>query len=68
MSYTEKVVLLLHGAAFSSQTWVARVPTIPTLAALGHTVIAVDLPGYANSDRLHHGTNRGRARDLLLFT
>lgn len=42
-------VLLLHGAAFTSQTWVDKVDTIATLSALGHPVIAVDLPGYGNS-------------------
>ena len=36
---TGRVVVLLHGAAFSSQTWLDRVPTVRTLAALGHTVI-----------------------------
>ena len=49
---SEKTVLLLHGAAFSSQTWVSVVPTIATLAAAGHHVIAIDLPGY--------GKTRGR--------
>jgi len=44
-----KTVLLLHGAAFTSQTWVDKVPTILTLAAMGHDVIAVDLPGYGKS-------------------
>ena len=28
----KKTVLLLHGAAFSSQTWVSVVPTVATLA------------------------------------
>lgn len=46
---TEKVVLLLHGAAFTSQTWVDKVPTIATLAALGNKVIAIDLPGFGNT-------------------
>ena len=49
---SDKTVLLLHGAAFSSQTWVSVVPTIATLAAAGHNVIAIDLPGY--------GKTRGR--------
>eukprot|EP00088_Acartia_fossae_P059970 TRINITY_DN7171_c0_g1_i1.p1 TRINITY_DN7171_c0_g1~~TRINITY_DN7171_c0_g1_i1.p1 ORF type:complete len:282 (+),score=42.34 TRINITY_DN7171_c0_g1_i1:188-1033(+) len=44
-----RTVLLLHGAAFSSQTWIDRVPTLRTLAALGHGVIAVDLPGFGKS-------------------
>ena len=46
---TGEVVLLLHGAAFSSQTWVDKVDTVRTLAALGHQVVAVDLPGYGRS-------------------
>jgi len=46
-----QVVLLLHGAAFSSDTWVGRVPTVPTLAALGHRVIAIDLPGFPRKTR-----------------
>ncbi|XP_023324492.1 protein ABHD14B [Eurytemora carolleeae] len=46
---TGKTVLLLHGAAFTSQTWIDKVPTLATLAALGHGVVAVDLPGYGKS-------------------
>ena len=49
---SDKTVLLLHGAAFSSQTWVSEVPTMTTLAAAGYNVIAIDLPGY--------GKTRGR--------
>ena len=49
---SDKTVLLLHGAAFSSQTWVSVVPTIAILAAAGHNVIAIDLPGF--------GKTRGR--------
>lgn len=44
-----KTVLLLHGAAFTSQTWVSQVPTIATLASVGHRVEAIDLPGYGHS-------------------
>lgn len=42
-------VLLLHGAAFDSQTWVTKVPTIATLASIGHRVVAIDLPGYGRT-------------------
>ena len=36
--------LLLHGAAFSSETW-RELGTLQTLAALGYTAVAVDMPG-----------------------
>ena len=37
-------VLLLHGAAFSSQNWV-DIGTLSVLAAMGHKAVAVDIPG-----------------------
>ena len=40
-----KTLLLLHGAAFTSKTWVESVPTIQTMCALGYRVVAIDLPG-----------------------
>ena len=43
------MVLLLHGAAFTSQTWVDKVDTVRTVAAMGHRVIAIDLPGYGKT-------------------
>ena len=42
-------VLLLHGARFTSETW-RELGTIATLADAGHHVIALDLPGYGNSE------------------
>ncbi|CAG0923103.1 unnamed protein product [Notodromas monacha] len=41
-------VLLLHGASFSSKTWL-ELHTLPLLAAMGHHVVAVDLPGGTES-------------------
>ena len=40
-----QTLLLLHGAAFTSKTWVESVPTIQTMCDLGYRVVAIDLPG-----------------------
>ncbi len=40
-----KTLFLLHGAIYSSNTWVSTLPTIQTMAAAGFDVVAVDLPG-----------------------
>lgn len=61
---TGQVLFLLHGAAFTSQTWIDKIPTIATMAALGHSVIAVDLPGYGNSPR--NNANRAVFMESLL--
>jgi abhydrolase domain-containing protein 14 len=42
-------VLLLHGAAFTSETW-RELGTIAALAHAGHHVVALDLPGFGNSE------------------
>jgi len=43
-----EAVLLLHGAAFRSETWL-DLGTLEVLAAGGRRVVAVDLPGYGES-------------------
>lgn len=48
---TDKIsVLLLHGQAFSSETWF-KLHTIQMLAAFGFYTVAMDLPGYGHSQQ-----------------
>ncbi len=42
-------VLFLHGAAFTSQTWVDN-GILATVAGAGHRAVAIDLPGSGSSD------------------
>ncbi|XP_077984955.1 putative protein-lysine deacylase ABHD14B isoform X2 [Glandiceps talaboti] len=44
----EGSVLLLHGALYSSHTWL-ELGTLHQLAKFGYRAVAVDLPGYVNS-------------------
>ena len=37
-------VLLLHGQAFSSETWL-ELGTLHLLACMGHRAVAIDIPG-----------------------
>ena len=45
-----RACLLLHGAAFSSETW-RDLGTLERLGAAGLYAVAVDLPGFARSER-----------------
>ncbi|MAG71291.1 MAG: alpha/beta fold hydrolase [Vicinamibacterales bacterium] len=45
-----QTVVLLHGMRFTSETW-RELGTIERLAEAGHHVVALDLPGYGNSQR-----------------
>jgi pimeloyl-ACP methyl ester carboxylesterase len=44
-------VLMLHGASFRAQTW-QEIGTLDIISESGYHVIAVDLPGYGNSEQV----------------
>ena len=49
-SGSELTLLLLHGMRFSSKTWL-ELKTIQVISAAGYRVVAVDLPGFANTPK-----------------
>ncbi|KAL3870485.1 hypothetical protein ACJMK2_038540 [Sinanodonta woodiana] len=44
-------LLLLHGQAFTSQDW-SKIKTLELLSAWNYRPVAVDLPGYGNSNKV----------------
>ncbi|XP_049272826.1 putative protein-lysine deacylase ABHD14B isoform X3 [Rhipicephalus sanguineus] len=47
-AHTNISVLLLHGAAFKSETWY-NLGTLGNLSLMGYRVVAIDMPGFGNS-------------------
>lgn len=57
-------LLLLHGMSFSSKTWL-DLTTIALFTAAGYRTIAVDLPGFGNSDKLPKNSETEKSTFLL---
>ena len=60
-------VLLLHGGAFSSKTWV-EVGTLQALKKAGFDVVAVDLPGKGSCGVKHHRRHHAAAVTAAITT
>ena len=63
---SQKPVLLLHGAAFSSQTW-EDLGTLNVLEKAGFLAIAIDLPGFKLSEKLKTKIDREVFLDKLIL-
>jgi len=62
---SQQTILLLHGRSFTSETW-NKVGTLTLLAALGHRVVAVDLPGYGKTQGEQYSGDRGKFINLMV--
>lgn len=60
---SQGLVILLHGSAFSADTW-NTLGTLDHLSALGFTAVAIDLPGYG---QYKSGRNRQKAAEREVF-
>ena len=56
-------VLFLHGAAFTSKNW-HDIGTLKSLASKGYTAVAVDLPGYGESQNIKRPESASRIQFL----
>lgn len=61
---TAASVLFLHGASFSAQTW-QKLGTLALLAQAGYRAVAVDLPGFGQSEPVSSGTPAEFLLDLM---
>ena len=70
-SKKQKPIVLLHGAAFNADTW-KDLGTLKALSDAGFYVVAVNLPGYKQTDSLKSGSSRdeflGKLIDALDLT
>ncbi|XP_038054102.1 protein ABHD14B-like isoform X2 [Patiria miniata] len=58
------VFLLLHGMKFKSQTWL-DLGTLHVMASYGYRVVAVDLPGYGNTEKIEGVDHTAFMTELL---
>eukprot|EP00094_Tigriopus_californicus_P005678 TCALIF_05473-PA protein Name:"Similar to Abhd14a Alpha/beta hydrolase domain-containing protein 14A (Rattus norvegicus)" AED:0.14 eAED:0.14 QI:1993/0.77/0.7/1/0.66/0.7/10/0/508 len=58
--------LLLHGARQSSGIWINETKTMQTLWALGHTTVAINLPGYGGSSPMNDQVTKAKRGELLI--
>lgn len=54
VNWSGQSILLLHGKKFTSETW-EKLGTLDIMAALGHLVVAIDLPGYGITKEAYDG-------------